>query len=118
MKKIIPAIIFFLVISSAAALCPCMEDSKAPSIENQVDDSINKSLEIEQQIKSRNFFMRMLYGSDWELAGQLKNETLANRERIQNCENCPKEMEKENERLYTFAVISANMRGLFGWFKR
>lgn len=85
---------------------------------DEIEESIERCKVLEKQIKSRNFFMKMFYGSDWELARQLKNETLANKERIQNCENCSIEVEKENERLYTFSVIQLNIRGLFGWFKK
>jgi hypothetical protein len=121
MKKIILGIMFFLVISSASAICPCMKDSKIESLEEKIDSSLKTSAEIEQQIENRGFLIKIFFGSDWTLAEKLKNETSANRKRINELKNLGSscmDFEKENERLYTISVMQGNMRGLFGWFKR
>lgn len=113
MKKIILALFLFLLIFPAVF---------ADEI-NEIKESLEKSKQLEQQIKSRNFFMKLFFGSDWQTAKALEQETLANKERIEELKTLTnetkqiEELEKENERIYIFAVIQGKMRGLFGWFK-
>lgn len=125
MRRILIFIVFIILASSSYAGCPCLEKNRnsdrISDLEKQINESYERSIEIENNITSRNFFKKLFFGADWKLAGELEKETEANKERIsrlsQLCESCSKRWEKENKRLYSVSVMESKKRGLFGWFK-
>ncbi len=102
------------------------------AIAREVNNSVRKTLEAEEQIRARHGFMRFLFGGDAEAARLIEEETQQNRERatelrrlIENC-TCDEEtrtmlreqvrtIEQEQERLAALAGGELQNRGLLGW---
>jgi len=107
-------------------------DNNIAEITGQIEESMLAAAEIEERIRSRNFFTRIFLGGDWQAGRELEEVVNQNNERIEElkqimeqCGNCSdEEMEnaetviREHKRFKAVAVIEQKTRGLFGWFKR
>ncbi len=102
------------------------------AIAREVNNSVQKTLEAEEQIRARHGFMRFLFGGDEDAARLIEEEAQRNRERvaellgsIENC-TCDNEtrtmlreqvrtIEQEQDRLTALAEEELQARGLFSW---
>ena len=102
------------------------------AIAREVNNSVEKALAAEEQIRTRHGFMRFLFGGDTEAARLIESETQWNRERVtelrQSIENCTfdaetrtmlreqvRTIEQEQDRLTALAEEEMRHRGLFSW---
>jgi len=102
------------------------------AIAREVNNSVQKTFEAEEQIRARHDFIRSLFGGDTEAARLIEEEAQRNRERatelrclIGNC-TCDdttrtmlreqvRTIEQEQDRLRTLASEEMQVRGLFSW---
>ncbi len=102
------------------------------AIAREVNNSVQKTFEAEEQIRTRHGFIRFLFGGDTEAARLIEGEAQQNRERatelrhlIANCtcDDGTREMlreqvrtiEQEQDRLNALAKEEMQIRGLFSW---
>ncbi|KUK63384.1 MAG: hypothetical protein XE10_0612 [Methanoculleus marisnigri] len=102
------------------------------AIAREVNNSVEKTLAAEEQIRTRHGFMRFLFGGDAEAARLIEGEAQRNRERVtelrQSIENCTcdaetktmlreqvRTIEQEQDRLSALAEEEMRARGLFSW---
>jgi hypothetical protein len=102
------------------------------AIARNLNDSVNATQQIEEQIRSRNSIMRTLFGGDDETAGLIQQQIERNREQIRaisclaenaTCDNETRTMlqeqvqslEQEQQRLADLADLELRDRGFFGW---
>jgi len=102
------------------------------AIAREVNNSVEKALAAEEQIRTRHGFMRFLFGGDAEAARLIEGEAQRNRERVtelrQSIENCTcdaetrmmlleqvRTIEQEQDRLTALAEEEMHHRGLFSW---
>ena len=102
------------------------------AIAREVNNSVEKTLAAEEQIRTRHGFMRFLFGGDAEAARLIESEAQRNRERAaelrQSIENCTcdaetktmlreqvRMIEQEQDRLTALAEEEMRHRGLFSW---
>ncbi|WP_292731796.1 hypothetical protein [Methanoculleus sp.] len=102
------------------------------AIAREVNNSVEKTLAAEEQIRTRHSFMRFLFGGDAEAARLIEGEAQLNRERVtelrQSIENCTcdaetktmlreqvRTIEQEQDRLSALAEEEMRARGLFSW---
>jgi len=102
------------------------------AIAREINNSVRKTFEAEEQIRARHGFMRFLFGGDAQAARLIEEEAQRNQERatelrrlIENC-TCDDEtrtmlqeqvrtIEQEQDRLRTLANEEMQVRGLFSW---
>lgn len=102
------------------------------AIAREVNNSVEKTFEAEEQIRARHGFMRFLFGGDENAARLIEGEAQRNRDRaaelrrsIENC-TCDAEtktmlreqvrtIEQEQDRLTALAEEEMRHRGLFSW---
>ncbi|WP_214020476.1 hypothetical protein [Methanoculleus sp.] len=102
------------------------------AIAREVNNSVQKTFEAEEQIRARHGFIRFLFGGDVQAARLIEEEAQRNQERatelrrlIGNC-TCDNEtrtmlqeqvrtIEQEQDRLKTLASEEMQVRGLFSW---
>ncbi|MDK2889883.1 MAG: hypothetical protein PWR21_515 [Methanoculleus sp.] len=102
------------------------------AIAREINNSVRKTFEAEEQIRTRHGFMRFLFGGDAQAARLIEEEAQRNQERatelrrlIENC-TCDDEtrtmlreqvrtIEQEQDRLRTLANEEMQVRGLFSW---
>jgi hypothetical protein len=102
------------------------------AIAREINNSVQKTFEAEEQIRTRHAFMRFLFGGDAQAARMIEEEAQQNRERatelrrlVENC-TCDDEtrtmlreqvgtIEQEQDRLRTLASEEMQVRGLFSW---
>ncbi|MDK2989198.1 MAG: hypothetical protein PWR16_727 [Methanoculleus sp.] len=102
------------------------------AIAREINNSVRKTFEAEEQIRTRHGFMRFLFGGDAQAARLIEEEAQRNQERatelrrlIENC-TCDDEtrtmlreqvrtIEQEQNRLRTLANEEMQVRGLFSW---
>lgn len=103
------------------------------AIAREVNNSVQKTFEAEEQIRARHGFIRSLFGGgDTEAARLIEEETQRNRERATElrclignctCDDATRTMlreqvrtiEQEQDRLRTIASEEMQVRGLFSW---
>lgn len=102
------------------------------AIAREVDNSVQKTFEAEEQIRARHGFIRSLFGGDTEAARLIEEEAQRNRERAMElrrlignctCDDATRTMlreqvrtiEQEQDRLRTLASEEMQVRGLFSW---
>lgn len=103
------------------------------AIAREINNSVRKTFEAEEQIRTRHGFIRFLFGGDTEAARLIEEEAQRNQERatelrrlIGNC-TCDNEtrtmlqeqvrtIEQEQDRLRTLASEEMQVRGLFSWW--
>lgn len=101
-------------------------------IANEFNNSVNKTIQAEEKIRSRDMFTRFFFGGDEVAAGELERELAQNQVRIaelnrlrEQCE-CVEEvknilqeqiqnLEQEQNRLQQLAQEEKSNKGLFGW---
>ncbi|MFH1424403.1 MAG: hypothetical protein ABIG20_01845 [archaeon] len=105
------------------------------AIAREFNNSVQKTIQAEEQIQSRSALKRFFSGGDQEAAGEIETEAEQNQVRIQNLNqlhtqcNCTAEvkamlqeqiqnMEQEQTRLMELAQEEKAKKGLFGWFKK
>ena len=102
------------------------------AIAREINNSVQKTFEAEEQIRARHAFMRFLFGGDAQAARMIEEEAQRNQERttelrrlVENC-TCDDEtrtmlreqvgaIEQEQDRLRTLASEEMQVRGLFSW---
>jgi hypothetical protein len=101
-------------------------------IARDFDNSVNKTVQAEEKINSRNGFTKFLFGGDKEASAEIEEEVARNRDRIQELNQllaqckCDEEaklilreqlatMEQEQTRLAELAQQEKQNRGIFGW---
>lgn len=101
-------------------------------IAKEINNSVDKTVQAEEKIQSRNIFAKLFAGGDKAAAEELEQEVSQNKERIQtltqlvedcDCEAETKEvlqqqiqnMEQEQNRLEELAATEKNSNGIFGW---
>ena len=99
-------------------------------IAREFNNSVQKTLAAEEQIRARHGFVRFLFGGDMDAARLIAKETQQNRERFvelrQSIDNCTcddetramlreqiRTIEQEQDRLLTLAEKEMRERGLF-----
>lgn len=102
------------------------------AIAREINNSVQKTFEAEEQIRARHGFMRFLFGGDAEAARLIEEEAQRNRERavelgylIGNCtcdeatrtmlQEQVRTIEQEQDRLSVLASEEMQVRGLFSW---
>ncbi|MCK8519058.1 hypothetical protein [Methanoculleus sp. 7T] len=102
------------------------------AVAREFNNSVQKTLEAEEQIQARHGFMRFLFGGDEDAARLIAEEAQRNRERVmelrQSIENCTcddetrtmlreqvRTIEQEQDRLSALADEELQHRGLFRW---
>ncbi|ABN56458.1 MULTISPECIES: hypothetical protein [Methanoculleus] len=102
------------------------------AIAREINNSVQKTFEAEEQIRARHGFMRFLFGGDAEAARLIEEEAQRNRERaaelgylIGNCtcddatramlQEQVRTIEQEQDRLRVLASEEMQVRGLFSW---
>ncbi|KDE54926.1 hypothetical protein [Methanoculleus sp. MH98A] len=102
------------------------------AIAREINNSVQKTFEAEEQIRARHAFMRFLFGGDAEAALLIEEEAQRNRERAAElghlignctCDNATRTMlqeqvrtiEQEQDRLSVLASEEMQVRGLFSW---
>lgn len=102
------------------------------AIAREVNNSVQKTFEAEEQIRARHGFIRSLFGGDVEAARLIEGEAQRNRERVTElrclignctCDDATRTMlreqvrtiEQEQDRLRTLASEEMQVRGLFSW---
>ncbi|MGE5041697.1 MAG: hypothetical protein ACM3IJ_02230 [Candidatus Levyibacteriota bacterium] len=108
-------------------------DSQVENLATQVKNTIQNTLKLEQQIRDRNFLMRLFWGGDKKTGQELYQITTQNKDRIREMErlvescNCNEEtknllreqlriMDQEQMRLNNMAQEEIRKKGLFSWF--
>ncbi len=101
-------------------------------IARDFNNSVQTTMRAEQKAQERNWFTRFLFGGDEEAAGELEQEVIANRERIQtlkqlkdkcDCDDPVRitmqeqiqNIEQEQNRMQQLAQAEKNNKGLLGW---
>ncbi|WP_292489720.1 hypothetical protein [Methanoculleus sp. 10] len=100
------------------------------AVAREFNNSVQKTLAAEEQIRARHGFVRFLFGGDMDAARLIAKETQQNRERFvelrQSIDNCTcddetramlreqiRTIEQEQDRLLTLAEKEMRERGLF-----
>lgn len=99
----------------------------------EFNNSVRAQFQAEDRIENRNALVRFFAGGDEEAAGILEQETLRNKERIQQmqqliaqCQDCDsqlremlqeqlQDMEEQQTRLQQLAQKEKQDKGIFGW---
>ncbi len=101
-------------------------------IAQDINKSVNKTVEAEQKIKNRGGFSKFLFGGDEKAAEKIQNQVNKNQQRLQRLEqsqqNCNcleevknmmqeqiQEIEQEQQRLQQVAQEEKKNKGLLGW---
>ncbi|KAF5088520.1 hypothetical protein [Methanoculleus horonobensis] len=102
------------------------------AIAREFNNSVEKTIRAEEQIRARHAFTRFLFGGDAEAARLIEEEAQRNRERVTElrglignctCDDATRTMlreqvrtiEQEQDRLETLASEEMQVRGLFSW---
>jgi hypothetical protein len=106
--------------------------AQVSQIAKEINTSVQATIRAEEQIQSRNSFVRFFVGGDEEAAQEIEQQVIQNQERIQQLQQLVEEcdcddevrailqeqlqnMEQEQARLQQLALNELNDKGLFGW---